>query len=426
MVSSPQSLYILWLPPAEPNGVITKYNLYTRVVNGREELNHEKRNFGPQTFSYEAKSLQAHIEYQFWVSASTRVGEGKTSRIATAITSNRVVARIVSFGGPVITAWRSTTTLSCMALGKPRREWFKGEMILRQGASHNVQMLDSGDLMLTNLQMIDTGNYSCHVDNGIGTDQLTYNLIVQVPPSSPVLYVTSATSSSILMHWKVSSIGNAAITSYTIHYRRNHGNQQEMILSRHASSHELRNLVCGSTYQVYLTAQNKIGTSPPSTTLHVRTQGQSPGIPVPSSLLAPNSTSVILKLNGWPDNGCPIMYFVLQYRSISDIGENEWILVSNALKPQRRFTIPGLNPSTLYQLRMEAHNVAGSSTADFSFVTLTKDGDAPPPELLHRGHRAPVFYNNTKFLITITIATASGIIITIIISILCHKHREYF
>lgn len=44
---------------------------------------------------------------------------------------------------------------------------------------------------------------------------------------------------------------------------------------------------------------------------------------------------------------------------MSDRFENEWILVSNALKPQRRFTLSGLLPTTLYQLRMEAHNVAG-------------------------------------------------------------------
>lgn len=118
---------------------------------------------------------------------------------------------------------------------------------------------------------------SCTVDNGVGTDRLTYNVIVQVPPGPPFLYVTSATSSSILMHWKDSSNGNAPITEYTLHYRKTHGNLEEKQLSRHASSHELKSLLCGSTYQIYLTATNKIGTSPASTNLHVRTQGQQPG-----------------------------------------------------------------------------------------------------------------------------------------------------
>lgn len=374
VVSTPQSMFVSWLPPVEPNGIITKYNLYTRVVNGREELNHEKRNLPSQQLYFEAKGLQAHIEYQYWVTASTRVGEGKSSKVVSAITSNRVPARIVSFGGPVVRAWRSSATLSCNAVGKPKREWSRNDVPIRQGSSHNSQLLDSGDLMLTSLQLIDTGNYSCQVDNGVGTDRLTYNVIVQVPPGSPVLYVTSATSSSILLHWKDSSNGNAPITAYTLHYRRTLGNLEDKKLSRHASSHELKSLLCGSTYQIHLTATNKIGTSPPSTSLHVRTQGQAPGIPTPSAFLAPNSTSIILRLHSWPDNGCPILYYVLQYRSIAEETENEWILVSNALKPQRRFTIAGLLPSTLYQLKMEAHNVAGVSNADFTFVTLTKDG----------------------------------------------------
>lgn len=103
-------------------------------------------------------------------------------------------------------------------------------------------------------------------------------------------------------------------------------------------------------------------------------QGQAPGLPIPLQLIAPNSSSVTLRLNNWPDNGCPILYFVVQYRAISDEGEDPWTLVSNALKPQRRFQITSLRSSTLYQLKMEAHNVAGSTNADFTFVTLTKDG----------------------------------------------------
>jgi Down syndrome cell adhesion molecule-like protein 1 len=108
--------------------------------------------------------------------------------------------------------------------------------------------------------------------------------------------------------------------------------------------------------------------------------GQAPGLPVPQKIVFPNITSVMLWLNEWPDNGCPILYFVLQYRALSDDGDDQWTLVSNAMKPQRRFSVSGLKPSTFYQLKMEAHNVAGSTTADFTFVTLTKDGG----ELLKR------------------------------------------
>ncbi|XP_033158074.1 Down syndrome cell adhesion molecule-like protein Dscam2 isoform X9 [Drosophila mauritiana] len=423
--SSSQSLYISWLPPNEPNGVITKYSLYTRVVNGREELNNEKRSLPSQQAYYEAKGLHPHMEYQFWVTASTRVGEGKSSRVSSQITTNRIPARIISFGGPVVRPWRSTVTLPCTAVGKPKREWFKSDVALRQGGLHNSQLLDSGDLIISSLQLADGGNYSCQVDNGIGTDRLTHTLIVQVPPTAPVLYVTSATSSSILMHWKCGFTGNAPITGYTLFYRRANGNTDEMQLSRHASSHELKGLMCGSTYQIHLSAQNKVGTSPTSTILHVRTQGQSPGHPASTALLAPNSTSLLVRLHSWPDNGCPLLYFVLQYRAVTDDPDAEWVLVSNALKPQRRIVVNNLQPSTLYQLRMEAHNVAGISQAEFNFVTLTKDGDPPPPEIMHRGRsgQTTVIFANINLLIP-TIAAVSGMFCTIIMIIVCYRHKQ--
>lgn len=97
-------------------------------------------------------------------------------------------------------------------------------------------------------------------------------------------------------------------------------------------------------------------------------------MPIPLQLITPNSTSVSLRLQEWPDNGCPIQFFTVQYRQLSDSERDRWVLVSNALKPHRKFIISNLKPSTLYQLKIEAHNSAGSTVADFSFVTLTING----------------------------------------------------
>lgn len=130
-------------------------------------------------------------------------------------------------------------------------------------------------------------------------------------------------------------------------------------------------LLCGNTYQLYLTSHNSIGSSPSSPVLSVRTQGQAPGIPPAAAFLNPNSTTLVLRLHVWPDNGCPIKYFVVQYRPINEF---HWTLVSNSVKMQRRFVVTNLTPSSVYQLKVEAHNVAGSNQAEFTFVTLTKEG----------------------------------------------------
>ena len=124
-------------------------------------------------------------------------------------------------------------------------------------------------------------------------------------------------------------------------------------------------------YHLHLTSHNKIGSSPSSPVLSVRTQGQPPGIPPAAAFLAPNSTTLALRLHAWPDNGCPIDDFIIQYRPINEF---HWTLVSNNVKMARRFVVTNLSPSTVYQLKVEAHNVAGSNHAEFTFITLTKDG----------------------------------------------------
>lgn len=173
------------------------------------------------------------------------------------------------------------------------------------------------------------------------------------------------------MHWKPGYNGGSPLTGYTLHYRTTHGSLDELQLPRRATNHELKGLLCGNMYHLYLTSHNKIGSSPPSPVLSVRTQGQSPGIPPAAAFLSPNSTTLALRLHTWPDNGCPITYFVIQYRPINEF---HWTLVSNNVQMQRRFLVTNLSPSTVYQLKIETYNVAGSNQAEFSFVTLTKDG----------------------------------------------------
>ncbi|XP_024220502.1 Down syndrome cell adhesion molecule-like protein Dscam2 isoform X5 [Bombus impatiens] len=416
VVSSPQALFISWLPPLEPNGIITKYNLYTRVVDGREELNHGKRTLPATSTYFEATDLQQHVEYQFWVTGSTRVGEGQSSRVAAQVPTNRVPARITSFGGHVVRPWRGSATLACNAVGDPTREWYKGQSEqIRTDTTRNIQILPSGELVLSNLQSQDGGNYTCQVENAQGSDKLHYTLTAQVPPSAPVLYVTSSTSSSILLHWKPGHNGGASLTGYTLHYRTTHGNLDELQLSRHATSHELKGLLCGNTYQLYLTSHNKIGSSPSSPVLSVRTQGQAPGIPPAAAFLSPNSTTLVLRLHVWPDNGCPILFFVIQYRPINEF---HWTLVSNSVKMQRRFVVTNLQPSSVYQLKVEAHNVAGNNQAEFTFVTLTKEGEPPPPELSKRGIASSVpFYADVKVMLPLIVATVALVVAVVIVGL---------
>ena len=45
-----------------------------------------------------------------------------------------------------------------------------------------------------------------------------------------------------------------------------------------------------------------------------KTKGVEPTVPVPQSFLEVSAGSVTLHLNAWVDGGCPILYFVVEYK----------------------------------------------------------------------------------------------------------------
>ncbi|GFT03836.1 down syndrome cell adhesion molecule-like protein Dscam2, partial [Nephila pilipes] len=60
---------------------------------------------------------------------------------------------------------------------------------------------------------------------------------------------------------------------YTLHYKTDDGNWQHERLSSDADKYTLRNLRCGTRYQLYMTASNSLGTGEPSEAVSARTKG---------------------------------------------------------------------------------------------------------------------------------------------------------
>lgn len=57
------------------------------------------------------------------------------------------------------------------------------------------------------------------------------------------------------------------------------------------------------------------------------------------------------------------------------------------MKPQRKTSITGLSSATQYIVKVEAHNVAGYSFEEFTFITLTKEGGILIFQFLNPNHR---------------------------------------
>jgi hypothetical protein len=284
--------------------------------------------------------------------------------------SSEVPAQIVSFGQIVTVAWRVDVKLACHYVGKPMpsTDW----IVENERAKQNrMEIGEDNTLTLRNVQRIHESNYTCNVRNALGVARITYQLLVQVPPGAPRLQGTANSHTSASLHWHLSDNGGAPIKNYLLTYRRHFGEWHEIIVDRRSNSFTLENLQCGTEYEFTIAAFNKIGSGSASDAASVKTAGEKPIAPHIENFLRVNTTSVLLELIEWQNGGCPILYFTVEYKRRYS---SDWIIVSSNVASQARFPIGDLEPSTVYNLRVQAHNNAGSTIAEYTFETFSIAG----------------------------------------------------
>ncbi|XP_039950916.1 Down syndrome cell adhesion molecule-like protein Dscam2 isoform X9 [Bactrocera tryoni] len=424
VVSSESSVIISWLPPRRPNGIVTKYNVYIRILDKGQELKILKEVLPANNRHFEAKDLMVRETYEAWVTASTRVGQGPSTPVIKLIPSPSVPAAIISFSQTLSVSWRVDLKLACVFVGnpKPNSEW---KVLNARSKKHfRLEVSNDNTLTLRNIQRTHEGNYSCVVRNSIGSDHIVYQVYVQVPPSAPVLSVIGSTTNSVSLQWRVDDIGGAPLRGFTMTFRKEFGDWEEIELDRRVNSHLIENLDCGTRYQFNMVTFNKIGTSETSAIETAKTKGNKPIAPHKQSLIRSNITSALLELSSWQDGGCPVQYFSIEFRRYGI--SSDWIIVSSRIETHTRYTIGDLEPGTAYNLRVAAHNNAGSTIKEYYFETLhfnglsaeLDHGDLPEVRTLFRD----------VHLIAVIITSVFGTILAIIGACICFKNypRQLF
>ncbi|XP_012286215.1 Down syndrome cell adhesion molecule-like protein Dscam2 isoform X2 [Orussus abietinus] len=377
LVMSAESILISWRPPSQPNGVISQYTVYTKAEDAEEATAHK---VPPSQLTYEATSLDKQHRYDFWVTASTNIGEGDRSKVVTLSPSIRVPAKIASFDDKFTATYKEHVKLPCLAVGVPAPEvtWKVRGATLQP--NDRLRQLPEGSLFIKEVDRADDGEYSCYVENSFGHDTVTHQLIVHAPPHSPKVILTATTTNSLTMKLEPHPTDKAPIHGYTIHYKPEFDDWKTIQISATTQKYTLENLWCGFPYQIYVTAYNGIGTGDPSDILNIRTKGSKPIIPEAARFIEVSTNSITLHLSAWSDGGCPMSYFVVEHKKKH---QKEWNQVSNNVKPSGNFVVLDLDPATWYHLRVTAHNNAGFTVAEYEFATLTVTGGtiAPAREL---------------------------------------------
>lgn len=224
------------------------------VEGGRDEGTH-KRVLGPNWEQHETQRLQEQATYQFWVTASTKIGEGEKTNVVTVPPNNKVPARIVSFGKMIITPWKDDLVLACRKVGNPfpSTMWHQDNLPLETSSKKSV--VKNGTLYIRDCQRADEGNYTCSVENTWGKDEITYSIKVRVPPDPPSLVVLDTFTDSLMLQWLDKDNGGSAILGYVINYKKDNGDWEELQIDSKENSHLLANLWCGTKYQLYITGK---------------------------------------------------------------------------------------------------------------------------------------------------------------------------
>ncbi|XP_064072197.1 cell adhesion molecule Dscam1 isoform X43 [Vanessa tameamea] len=427
LVMGADSILVSWRPPAQPNGVVTHYNVYTQAQNAEP---HPNKVPASQT-SYSATDLKAG-RYDFWVTASTIIGEGQPSATASCSPSDKVPAKIASFDESFTATYKEDVKLPCLAVGVPPPNilWkVKGHPL---EASERVRQLPEGSLQIAGVAREDAGEYSCHVDNQFGTDTVTHTLSVLAPPFPPQLNIASSSVSSLTLRLKPSlDAAQSPAAGYTIHYKQEFGDWETVQIPSNTDTYTLENLFCGSRYQLYVTAYNGIGTGEASDVVIARTRGSKPPVPRAADFIEVGSSSVTLHLKQWLDGGCPMSHFVVENKKK---GAAEWNQISNAVKPGGNFVVLDLEPATWYVLRITAHNNAGFNVAEYEFATLTMTGGTIAP-VREVGDGALTPEQTLKIILShlnlIVPVVAAVLVIIIAIVVVCvvrgareHQHKD--
>ncbi|XP_054712315.1 LOW QUALITY PROTEIN: cell adhesion molecule Dscam2-like [Uloborus diversus] len=415
---SSRSVRVSWSKPFDGNSPITQYTVMWRQL-ASQSVGGPLTVPGSET-TVVIRGLKPKNRYFFRVKCENSLGESQFGA-EVAVTTLEEPPRKAPYGVRALPLSSRSLNVTWQVSGEDEHDSIDGFYVgYKQHSKAETY----------NFKAINVSHSVTHSCIILGLLPMTdYSIIVQAfngrgpgPPSEPTLVRTLefdrpraaviktyyATSKTIKLSWDPQHAPNAPISGYILHHRMEGKDWNEVHLTGDRTTYTLQDLQCGTPYYFFLVAFNSAGHGNSSETITAKTDGTAPITPEKYRLLTVNSTSVSINLNSWNNGGCPISYFIIQYKLN---GQQEWTLVSNNIIPeQQNITITDLSPGSWYTLLMTAKNDAGTTDAEYSFASLTLSGERPP-------HPSEMSDVNSSFYrhLTITVPVISSAIVLIVV-----------
>lgn len=217
LVMGHEAILVSWRPPAQPNGIIQQYTVYSKFEGSEGEPKSQK--IPHYQMSYESSGLEKNRPYEFWVTASTNIGEGQPSKCITAMPSVQVPAKIASFDDTFTATFKEDIKLPCLVVGSPLPDIMWKIKGVEFSANERLRLLPDGSLLIKSVIRSDAGEYFCHAENSIAKDSITHKLVVLAPPQSPQVTLSATTTDSLTLKLKPHASDAAPLHGYTLHYK---------------------------------------------------------------------------------------------------------------------------------------------------------------------------------------------------------------
>ncbi|XP_067672270.1 protein sidekick-2-like isoform X1 [Haliotis asinina] len=386
------SAKIVWSPPSEPNGIITRYKI-AYFIQGSSNVSTIELPSG--VLENTVYGLARETYYVFSVTAKTRLGWGETANVTVYTMNDRSRPDRPS---------KPTIVSSDVTAREVTISWSPGNDNYGPLRNYTIQYQPCGGDWTTFPEVVhpDTTSHvvsrlrpnTCYkfrvsATNDVGTSDYS-NASAQVhtlsakPEGAPRnLKVVAVTTTSINATWEQPerNTWNGQIVGYNIQYRQLQlPDYQEESVPFEQNSILLQNLIVSMHYEVRVLAFNGIGQGPPSTPATIYVGEAAPTAPPSDGRVTAQSSSVlVVSWNPPPpntQNGGLSGYKVLYWLNGTLPSAAQQIIVVES-----RASLTNLETFSTYYMTIQAYNLAGEGpkTAVFSGRTLEGIPGEPGP-----------------------------------------------